>query len=368
MRKLLAWLFSFALLLGICGTVDAGKGGGSSSGGSRSSSSGSSSRSSSSSGSKSYSAPARSSSSSPSSSGTKSYSAPASRSTTTSPSTSGPVSKPATPSAPATRPPSGSGYSSSSGRSYSAPAARTTPPTSPGGSVSSKPTTARYDKLPAEEKRKAESRAAYEKAQAPKASYTTAAGKSATIDPRDRQVDQLRHELSYQRWVNREQRLHTFYGPYYGRPLVIYNDLYSSVFWWWLLDLSFENRALWAYHHRYSMDQARYDSLLARDAQLVARIRQLEQMNLQRDPAYVPPGVERDLMYADDYVDAVYNPQPVATAAPPPSPPLVLPPPSPRHQVSSGISALFTWVLTLISIVCIFWLVIWLVFVKRWNF
>ena len=92
-------------------------------------------------------------------------------------------------------------------------------------------------------------------------------------------------------------RVRTFYAPYYSRPVVVYHDPYNSFFWWWLLDQSLDDRAYWAYHHRYDMDPARYESLLATDQQLQARVAQLEAQQVARDPQYTPAGLDRDLMY-----------------------------------------------------------------------
>jgi len=79
-------------------------------------------------------------------------------------------------------------------------------------------------------------------------------------------------------------------------------------FWWWLLDRSLDDRAWWAYHHRYDMDPARYQALVATDQQLQARVTELEaQQQVQRDPSYVPAGVDRDLMYSDQYVNRAYS-------------------------------------------------------------
>src|SRR6266581_5526879 len=60
----------------------------------------------------------------------------------------------------------------------------------------------------------------------------------------------------------RPSRINVYFGSYGYRPWVYYNDPYSSLFWWWLLDRSMDEQAYWAYHHRYDMDPARYDSLM----------------------------------------------------------------------------------------------------------
>jgi hypothetical protein len=140
--------------------------------------------------------------------------------------------------------------------------------------------------------------------------------------------------------------MRTFYGPYWSRPVIVYNDPYNSFFWWWLLDRSIEYQALWAYHHYNYMDPARYHQLLAQNAALAARVSQLESEHLPRDPNYVPPGMQsRDLMYADSYVNAAYNPQPA--------------------PVSGAHVLRFLFKFLLVCAIIAF--LIWLVFFKRWG-
>jgi hypothetical protein len=100
------------------------------------------------------------------------------------------------------------------------------------------------------------------------------------------------------------------FNPYWSRPVVIYHDSYSSYFWWWLLDRSLDDRAWWAYHHRYDMDPARYDALVANDQQLQTRVEALEAQQAPRDPTYTPAGLDRDLMYSDQYVNRAYSNRP----------------------------------------------------------
>jgi len=249
-------------------------------------------------------------------------------------------------------------YASPGGKSYSSGNNST------GAAVTSqKPAATSYDKLPAAEQKKAESRVAYQKAQQPRTTYTPPKGDPKPIDLRDKQIGRLRSELDHERWVNRDQRERTFYTTYYMRPLVVYNDPYNSFFWLWLLDRSADERAYWAYHHSYDMDRARYQELLTRDAQLEARIRELEQKKVPRDPTYTPPALKdnTDLMYADDYVDAVYNPQPVPAASPDRS----------YSSRSSGdgsvIGRVFFWMFLILLIGAFIALCVWLVFYKRWN-
>jgi hypothetical protein len=108
----------------------------------------------------------------------------------------------------------------------------------------------------------------------------------------------------------RRARTYSVFSSYSYRPVVVYHDPYSSLFWWWLLDRSIDDRAWWAYHHRYDMDPSRYQALLATDQQLEARVEQLEAQQPARDPAYTPAGVDRDLMYSDQYVTHAYSNRP----------------------------------------------------------
>jgi hypothetical protein len=180
--------------------------------------------------------------------------------------------------------------------------------------VSRKPDgTSSYDTGAARAQAMAESKTNFVRSQNPSPAYTDSAGQTRPIDPYDKTVQVLREQLDQERWVNREYRTRTFYEPYWSRPVVVYHDSYNSWFWWWLLDRSLDDRAYWAYNHRADMDQQRYRDLLARDAQLENRIGQLEAEGRSVDPTYVPQGVDRDLIYTDEYVNAVYNPQPAAS-------------------------------------------------------
>ena len=337
------------------------------------------------------------------SSGSSSYSSPASKSYSSGGSSPPAFGKTATSSGSFTAP-SGKSYSSGGGSSSSTVGRASTPTspvpkssyTSPGGKSYAGASNARpatpapgarqtgtprppvaYDALPAAEQKKAESRQAYVAAQQPRQTYTTPAGTPKPIDPKDRQITELRNQLNQERWVNHQSRAQVFYTSYYTRPVIYYNDPYNSFFWWWLLDRSLDDRAYWAYHHRYDMDDARYQALLAHDAALQARIAQLEMQKLQPDRTYVPPALRDnpDLMYTDDFINAVYNPQPA---------PVVIP--SVPYQGTgyggtyqgtsyggagtSGGSALGQVLFTIFLIALIggfIWLAVWLVFCKRWN-
>jgi hypothetical protein len=183
------------------------------------------------------------------------------------------------------------------------------------------------------------------KAEAPKTEYKTPNGTVKSIDPKDKKIEQLRNELDHEKWVNRSSRQEIVYHNYYGRPPMIYSDPYGPLFMYVLLDRSLDERAAWAYHHQDSMDAARYRDLLAKDAQLEARVRKMEAEKVQRDPAYSLPGLDPDLQYDDDFVDAAYNAE---------------------HPPSSF--ELLGWVcLWTFMGVAIIAIILYLVFVKEWK-
>ena len=142
---------------------------------------------------------------------------------------------------------------------------------------------------------------------------------------------------------SRPVRIYNVFNPYTSRPVVIYRDPYNSLFWWWLLDRSLDDRAWWAYHHRYDMDPARYQALVAQDQQLEARVEQLEAQQTPRDPNYTPPGVDRDLMYSDRYVEQTYSNRPT----------------------TMGVVAF--WVLAIPTALAVSGFFIWLIWFKRWQ-
>ena len=138
-------------------------------------------------------------------------------------------------------------------------------------------------------------------------------------------------------------RIYNVFNSYRTRPWITYNDPYNSFFWWWLLDRSLDDRAWWAYHHRYDMDPARYQALVATNQQLAERISELEAQQAPRNPAYTPPGLDRDLMYSDRYVDRAYSNRPTA----------------------SGRIAFWVFGVPLALGACGFF--IWLIWFKRWQ-
>ena len=128
------------------------------------------------------------------------------------------------------------------------------------------------------------------------------------INPTGTPVQQIR-TMDRTVYITRERRIYSTYSPYYSRPIVVYNSSpYNSYFWWWMLVRRLEELDMWAYCHRFDMYSARYQALLAHDANLEARIRQLETQKAAVNPSYTPTGIDPDLQYTDNFVDSVYNP------------------------------------------------------------
>jgi hypothetical protein len=245
--------------------------------------------------------------------------------------------------------PFSSSGSHSSGRSFSS--GGSTDSRSSGRSYS---TGGGYDRAATEAQRQAESKAAYTRGTAPRPTYTPLRGPPQKIDPTDRRVEQLRKQVDPDRWATRQARQRQTFGPppVSPPPVVVYRDPYSSLFWLWLLQQDLDRQARWAYHHRHVMDERRYHDLLARDNRLQSRIEELEAEDLPRDPTQVPEGVDPDLVYSDEYVEAVYNPQP---------PPALPPRPLPETADDGG----SVWMVFVVIGVIAF--LIWLVFIKRWG-
>lgn len=143
--------------------------------------------------------------------------------------------------------------------------------------------------------------------------------------------------------ATRSVRVYHMFNPYSSRPWVTYNDPYNSLFWWWLLDRSLDDRASWTYHHRHDMDPARYQALMAADQQLEARVEQLESEQAPRDPNYAPAGLDRDLMYSDQYVKRTYSNRPTT------------------------VGVIGFWVLAIPTALALTGFFIWLIWFKRWQ-
>lgn len=343
MKKILTFLLVFGMLFSWAAPVYAQKKGYSSSGssGSRgySSSSSSGSRSSSSSGSRSSSS---SSTGKPSSS---SYSSSSSSGNSKGYSSSSSGNKPS------------SGGSSSTGN-------KSPPGYSTNNSSYSKKPTQTFQSLPAAEQKKSEARAAYQKATAPKETYTTKSGETKKIDVNDPKTKQVQDTYTQhpEKWVTRKDRVDATYGNYYNRPppttTVVYHDRmdYNPWFWMWLADRSVNDRADWYYHHRSDIDEQRYKDVLAKDAQLEARIKELETKKVPRDPSYVPPGMDADVQYDDDFCDGVFNPEPKPHTSTPVN----------WGGFFHGLWVVVKWIVGIILVLALIYGVYWLVFEYRW--
>ncbi len=178
-----------------------------------------------------------------------------------------------------------------------------------------------------------DSRVAYER------HYNTPAGSSKTYTPADHARADRICTVDETRYRNYDSRVNIFYGN--SRP-TYYNDYWSPYLMGYLLSSSVASadRAAWVYHHRDSIDDSRYQELLARDAGLTAQLRQLESQNVQRDPNYVLPAMasDPDLMYAKSFVDSA-------------------------HQHGPSVSAVVVRTLLVVSAVGVG---IWLLFIREW--
>lgn len=236
------------------------------------------------------------------------------------------------------RPPTPTG--TPAGRSYSMGRSKFSPPVKRSAGSS-------FDSAAATAQRHEESKAAFTQGSKPRPTYTTSSGETRPIDVGDKRVEVIRRNTDARRWATREQRRRQVFSNPSPPPVVIYQDPYSNWFWWWLLTRDRSARALWAYHHQSDMDAARYRDLLAKDQQLEARIHELEAKKIPRDPGYVPPELDPDLVYDDGFVEAAVNPQPP-------------PPPPPSRRLPQAV-----WRIVLILAGMAFF--VWLVFIKRWG-
>jgi hypothetical protein len=176
--------------------------------------------------------------------------------------------------------------------------------------------------------KKQESKVAYQKATAPKSTFTTSTGQTVSIKPNDKKVETIR-TITNEQYVTRNVRVTNFYGPTYGSPIpqsysVFQHDpLYNVWFWMWLTD---RNRCPSSdyydhcYNHRNSISDSEWKELVKKDAQLEAKMEQMEKERKGvRDESYRPAQFKDnpDLMYTDSYVDASINPVPVTPVANP---------------------------------------------------
>ena len=150
-----------------------------------------------------------------------------------------------------------------------------------------RPSHGNYDSSAGALKQREASRAAYTKGQTPRSTYVDPVGKAQPVNPESPVVRQLRNDLDYERWRNREYRERQYYGNYwsgwnYARPVYYYHDPFSNLFWYWLLSQNYNTQAQWAYNHYDMMDSARYRDLLAHDARIEQEINTLRQQGVRQ--------------------------------------------------------------------------------------
>ena len=91
---------------------------------------------------------------------------------------------------------------------------------------------------------------------------------------------------------SRESVAYNSYRPtgYYTPPstVVIYRDNYSNSF----LQVA---TTMWLFNHWNTVDKSRFEESKLRE--LEAKVKEMERQNIKRDPNYVQPGVDPDLMY-----------------------------------------------------------------------
>jgi len=212
--------------------------------------------------------------------------------------------------------------------------------------------------LAGSESKKAESRSNYEKSQAPKTTYKSPTGKEVPIDTKSKATESLRNDLNQDKWVNRSSRTTTVYNTYITRPNyapMYYSDPFHPALNYWLLSQTIDTMALMVYHHHTSMDAARLQYLYAQNAGLQAKVNAREAQKLSRDPSYVPMGMERDLLYSDEYVDAVYNPSPRMVDVE-------------REPISfHGFWVFLKWCFFLVVIAVVLYGVCYVLFIHRWG-
>jgi TolB-like protein len=120
------------------------------------------------------------------------------------------------------------------------------------------------------------------------------------ITRRDR-VDKFYHDTLKERFKDRHRWDRWHYGPY--RPEFIY------WVWGWPADW----RAEWAWDNRVYLEQALWDEWM-RDAAFAAKIAALQRANAVVNADYMPPDYAKAppvAVYADEYINAVYNPPPI---------------------------------------------------------
>ena len=108
-------------------------------------------------------------------------------------------------------------------------------------------------------------------------------------------------------YATRTTRQQTVFKTYYvsqPQPQVVYHDTWNPYFWMWMMDHR-DRQAEWVYNHRSEISDERYKELTAKNKDLEAQVKALEDKKVAKDPNYAPKEIDKDLMYSDDYVKDV---------------------------------------------------------------
>lgn len=150
----------------------------------------------------------------------------------------------------------------------------------------------------------------------PKPAIRTSSGKTIKVagTPAAAKVRSMPPERFNTRSSRREAQFSSI--PPAQRTTVINNyggstfgDPFSGLFMYSLLSMSLHQQSMFHHNHWDSYSAQRREALIRENAQLEAELAALK--GKPRDPNFVPEGVDPDLIYSDEFVNAAYNPTPV---------------------------------------------------------
>ena len=107
-------------------------------------------------------------------------------------------------------------------------------------------------------------------------------------------------------YATRTTRQQTVFKTYVSQPMQpqAVDSTWNPYFWMWMMDHR-DRQAEWVYNHRSEISDERYKELVAKNKDLEAEVKALEDKKVVKDPNYAPKEIDKDLMYSDDYVKAV---------------------------------------------------------------
>ncbi len=226
------------------------------------------------------------------------------------------------PSTTRTSPPPSSG-TASSGRSYGGGSSTATPPGSgrsyggsgsgtsraPAGGSTVRPSVGTAS---TSAQQRTESRISYQKANGPRDSYTTPAGKTVPINnsnpTQTAENDRLRAQLNSSRMETRMAREDLTYARWRSQPVFYYNDPFHLHFNNLFLTWALIDQARYLSRHESMMDQGRVDALYAENRALRDEVARVRKDGIPAD--YKEPlADDADLQFTDAYAASVagYN-------------------------------------------------------------